>query len=229
MRAFTLIEILIVLVLLAAISAVTLPAVFGRFEDRAFETARTRVELAGMLCRADAIRSGELRELVAVTDGAGLTELFSARLVVEPDNGFEPGFDDELGVADDEPIRRLLVSLPEHVTITTRESAGTDTADRDDLVFDLPDDVLDDFFGAEPTPTSGAAGIADPAPLVIAVFLPDGTAQPVARHRIEQRSGRAATIEVGALTGGITTSEIVRAAGAEFDGFGDEPILGPGP
>ncbi len=210
MRAFTLIEVMIAILLVVAISAATLPAVFGRLGDRAFETARTRVELAAMLCRADAIRSGGLRELVAIESKAGITELFTRQIIDTNENeNHDPV----------EPIRRFLIELPARCTVV----AGSDDHAGDDDragVFDLPDDVLDEMFADEPALRGDEI-------ITIAVFLPDGSAQPLASCRIVGRGrggGRTAAISVGALTGSIRTHEFEPAATDEPDRV---PELGP--
>lgn len=69
-RAFTLIELLIVVGVLVALSAIALPYVTGMAERQAFDAAVERVVSQAASARAYAQREGVVVELVALDDGA---------------------------------------------------------------------------------------------------------------------------------------------------------------
>jgi prepilin-type N-terminal cleavage/methylation domain-containing protein len=70
-RGFTLVETLITLVLLAALTGLVLPVVIGRFDPMAFDEAARQLEAALRLAQADAKRSGTVVRVTASRPAAG--------------------------------------------------------------------------------------------------------------------------------------------------------------
>lgn len=153
-RAFTLIETLIVLAILAAVAALVLPGTVGQLRAARTDQITRDIILAADSCRSQAIRTGQPWRLILTQRGV------THSLAIEP----LPRAADQASPAReapaDEPLlsatRQELLTLPDACRIAAPESSSQ--ADRSETDADAP------------APSSSPD---DAEPL--AVFLPDGS------------------------------------------------------
>jgi prepilin-type N-terminal cleavage/methylation domain-containing protein len=110
---FTLLELIVVVALLAALAGMALPALLSRVGGSTLEAVKARLAAAASLCRADAQRRSESLEL-AVRGFQGRTILVSRPAIAE--DGAPP--DDE-----------LLLELPDGYAISLTPPGGDEPGD----------------------------------------------------------------------------------------------------
>jgi len=219
--AFTLIETLITIALLVMLAAVVLPNLAPRIAERRFRDAQQRVELAAVMCRAEAMRAGEARVLVAREDADGVWRFYAEPLTPESAESSYPMQPDRLDIEapEFEPAREPLLELPEGCSIT------------DELPQTDADELLEPFEELQPElPDLADAGFvepeSEPAPsFVLAAFLPDGRAVTPAELYLLGPGERAATIRIGVWTGAAHVEPI--APEPDADAFGELADLTP--
>lgn len=194
-RGLTLLELLVAISLVAALAALSAPVLDRALSDRAFASAGQMVEQHLLLARAHA---QALRQPVEVVFDAGARRLrcrwFEAgrRLLddeagptAEPpefaSGGSSPG--DEVPESIPEPW--AIQFLPGSATITDRSPAAEEGDPLESSLMPLPEDAPD----------------AAPAPLRLAVFLPDGSILLGAPSWLRDGDGRAATLAINPFTG----------------------------
>lgn len=162
-RGLTLVELLAALALLLLLLALSLPAVQGRMAGARFDSARTQVEAAIVVCRAEAQRQGRVLALTVGPTGRGELGLF-----MEPiDAAAAAGAIDRAGGEE-----RL-----------AGERGASDTSKPPPLWGALPEGVV---VSDQPPQHKGDASLATveeqftppgaPGRMTIAVFFPDGSA-----------------------------------------------------
>lgn len=163
---FSLIELLIVIAILAALTGIALPAMQGWIARARFdETAR---QLPGLfaIVRADARRDGVARRIVAWRDGAGRTRI-AAETIERPARA-GPG---EVGAAEApavEPKRTAVAELPPGCELSMGTGATDEAGDGE----------------------AGRGASAPETPATIVVYLPDGSAVTPARAVLRGPGGK---------------------------------------
>ncbi len=242
-RALTLLETLVTVALLAALTALVMPALMGRLAPMAFDEAARQAQSAIRLAQADArergvpIRITAMRagpndpfELIATPIEGDWAQAWEETLSAEPeDDAFAlPGPDRPLPDSFiPEPAfgavsGKLILRLPPRVKV--ERSSGADEAD--DL---LP---MPPGFNGDPPEPQAAQGFADSTgrTIVIAILLPDGSAVVAPGAAIVGEDGRRAVFHVEHWTGRVTCRrEVTRDEGVvDEDEFGleDEEATG---
>jgi prepilin-type N-terminal cleavage/methylation domain-containing protein len=129
-RGLTLVEVLIALAVVAVLSALALPAVWGRVSDAKVRAASRQVEAAVSSVRAHAQRDGRAFSLIATVDNRG------TRLIAEPVEEATEG--NEAGTAG----RRMLGVLARDVMLSSEAAENGQTGRSSDEVVSQPLRVL---------------------------------------------------------------------------------------
>ncbi|MDQ7013745.1 MAG: type II secretion system protein [Planctomycetota bacterium] len=219
-RAFTILEIMIVVLIVTAISAVVIPTLVGRVAESKLGGAVRAVEFAAALAAAEAMQRGEVVAFVAERDGEAWVlyaepiepeRIGSVFVRASGDELFEPMPDEG------QPRPRVELASFEGVEIRDQPvlrmspgMGGVGGFDEDPFATDAEGDEADaERFGLD-VPT---------ARWVLGVFFADGSARPgptvylIVDDGREQRSAR-----LRPLTGGIDVATV--------DPFGDAPPEG---
>jgi len=191
-RAFTLIELLIVVGVLVALSALALPYVTGMAERQAFDAAVERVVSQAASARAYAQREGVVVELVAVEDGARIEARTVDLLAAAPETGGGAGAGGVRGVdGRDAAMRgtkaaqtlrremeRRVEAVAARVGAEAPGAAGDGRIREPWAVNELAPDAV---AGTEPPAELDARPEFTPAEgdVRLALFLPDGSAAAV--------------------------------------------------
>ncbi len=193
----TLLELLIVLVIIAMVAAIAWPNVAAAWRENSFTASMGLTESALSNARLDAMRRGEAlnAEVEERANGAIVLVLSRAAggVASDTDGGLLP---DDLAsrpgaTEDDDPEWKQMVplSLPSGYRIIDPT-----------LEPDPADPMAASAF--EPVAPIGGLG-AEPDPLPLATFFPDGSALSVGRLALVDARGRRAWIEVGAVSGRV--------------------------
>ena len=214
-RAFTLIELLIVVGVLVALSALALPYVTGMAERQAFDAAVERVVSQAASARAYAQREGVVVELVAVEDGARIEARTVDLLAAAPETGGGAGAGGVRGVdGRDAAMRgtkaaqklrremeRRVEAVAARVGAAAPGAAGDGRIREPWAVNELAPDAV---AGTEPPAELDARPEFTPAEgdVRLALFLPDGSAAAVRELWITD-GARAARIAIDPLLGEV--------------------------
>lgn len=185
-RAFTLIELLIVVSVLVALSALALPYVTGMAERQAFDAAVERVVSQAASARAYAQREGVVVELVAVEDGARIEARTVDLLAAAPETGGVRGVDGRdaamRGTKAAQTLRREMERRVEAVAARVgAEAPGAAGDGRIREPWAVNELAPDAVAGTEPPAELDARPEFTPAEgdVRLALFLPDGSAAAV--------------------------------------------------
>ena len=235
-RAFTLLEVIITLVLIATATALVLPALFGRVAPVAFEESIGQLQAALRLAQAEAARDGLPMRITGSQPSAN-AEFIVVASPVDPDDDPAELWLDTLRSDDEDatPIMGPMLPTPD-AALPARAIADVEgrvilrlprwvrlerTGGVDDVAFDVPPG----FPGLEGTPPIPA----EPAPpldgpLTLALILPDGSLAVSPGAAIVAEDGRRAMIGVDPWSGRATvTIEEVPADPFGLDPFGLDP------
>ncbi|HRQ75807.1 MAG TPA: prepilin-type N-terminal cleavage/methylation domain-containing protein [Phycisphaerales bacterium] len=174
-RAFSLIELLIVIALLLAVAALTLPGLTGVLDARAFDAAVDSISQQLILARAEAQSAGRAMEVVYQPDpprvvvrpfeaaqrAASESEFRTARRRGEAEDGFDAAGE----AADELAWNWAMIDLPDGVRMSVRPPAN----------------LFIEASAAGPVPVDMLAAAAEedaqpPRPIRLAVFMADGSA-----------------------------------------------------
>lgn len=224
MRAtgFTLLEVVVTLAIVIALSAVVVPSVSGRLGGESASAVMREIRAGVAMGRTDAIRDSEPRRVVFVTDAGGrVTRLVSRGLekrgAIAPVPRFVgPILDDPAPVAvDQEDSEVVLLELPRGTRVSRRapvvEGLDGATADR----FDPEADWDTGLEGPDPETWDQERG---ESAVTLGVLLPTGAAVGGATVFVTLPGG--VTLEAGldAWTGGaIVTRWIAPSPEGEWD------------
>lgn len=188
--AFTLLEMLLVLAILVAITAVTIPVVERMYDTHRIQQAAVEVRIALSAARLRAVDGGEPVECRFEPDGRRLV------ILARRDGSVRFGSDvDHDAAAGQSSAARIHVELPEPLYFWTADDARLRFEGQ--AARELADD-------------STLAGRKWSAPIV---FAPDGSSSD-ARFEIHDREGRAVRLDVRGLTGAASSStSVTRSAG----------------
>lgn len=240
-RALTLMEVLIVLAILGAMLALTMPFVLDRLAENAFSSAIDQVRGQVALTRAQAMARGESLE-IRYLPASGRVEVrpFAAgnRAIGEREFGVrERGRSGlELDVAPDDSLDPVYlgswarVALPGGVRIT-QEPPSPPLADEFAFNDGLPPVIDGRAPGSGTGMSPGAAHDDDAEALRLAVFLPDGSVLLARPLWLVDEEGRAARIELNIWTGRLTLAREDAASNPDgfastgFDETEDDPFV----
>lgn len=199
-HGFTIVELLIVVGLMAAMAAIVSPIVFDRLRTTREQETVEQVNAAIGSARLDARREGRPLLLSAAIEVDGRVAL---RLAPAEDM-LVPG--------------RVVLTLPERFTI---ERGGGDAAEDLQRVAET-----DDAFVPPPMPGEAER---PPEPELLGAFLPDGSAIAPDSFVIVAPSGTRTTVRIGAWAGpaGEGDGEEPEEGAGDEAGFGGEGPLGP--
>lgn len=226
--AFTLLELLVVLGLILAIGAISLPTVLDGVERRRFDSAIDDAIGTLRLARAHARLESITIEVVAIEDSDSETRLLAraidlARFAADDAEGSEstraigePWAERVLAVrlvADDEDSPPESDGERPAEIHSTRSSTETRSSPADPLAIE----------GALEGEIEGAGrGRSRPRATRIAIFASDGSAPVVAALRLRDDHGRRATVRVNPWTGLAALDRGV-GAGPAFEPISDSP------
>jgi len=179
-RAFTLIELMIALAIVAMLAGIVLPIGLSRLNADAFVQAQRQLEAAVGIGRAESQRTGALVKLIAADGGVTLFSHAHRPLEESTDTGRKRST----------PGREFVLELPAGVRIE---------AD--------PDTEADEGIAAgedAPSPGSPAASSEQvPADLGVCVLMPDGTVVTSGPLVLVARDGKRARIDFNPWTGSL--------------------------
>lgn len=235
-RAFTIIEIMVVVLLASAISAILIPTLVGRVTGSKLDGASSAIRFGAAIAAAEAKRNGEMTVFVAEKDGAEWV------LYAEP---IEPeqietvlgrrsidGLPEELPEEESPQRKRVEVGSFEGVEIRDErlvallpeeESAGVSA---EELFGVVPESEEGDDFGMGVGPGVGDS----PERWVFGVYFADGSARPgrvlflVADEGRRQRS-----VRMRPLTGSMQIEPVDAFAEAPAEEGGEEVGVPPPP
>ena len=220
-RGFTLIEVLAVIAILVVVTAISLPAIEGRLGGARFDAALRRVDAGLAWARAEAQRGGiALRvETQQTPDGAGLFLEPLDTVETSAAQPTKPGAEGSKASPPAEPFAVLDLGLtlsdqpPDVETI----SGGPVT----NLPAAIPMTSSNPLEGASPADAA--------APLILATFLPDGSAMASGLVYLVGFD-RAASLRVNHWTGGvlITAIDLSAAAGGPSADAPKKSVRGDG-
>lgn len=239
-------EVLIALGIVVAISAVVVPWSFGWLGGRELDNAEDRLAMHLMMARAAAREEGKPVEVVA---GAGGVEARWLAEGKESDEAFDEAFDGDFNGdfsgdfsgESDEPRGRVdslfrespesargfsasinadwaVFELPAGVEIDVAQAADADRADGAGL------EEIDAIASASDS-VERPAGTSSGIPQTLAIFLPDGTVIMAPVFLLRTDAGAIRRMRVDGTTG---RPKAVDAARAPADGF-DRPEFDPEP
>lgn len=225
-KGASLLEVLVALGIVVAISAVVVPWSFGWLGGRELDSAEDRLAMQLMMARAAAREKGRPVEIVAGSRGVEARWLEDAS---------EESYDGEAdGRADGRSLFRespesgrgfrasinaewAVFELPDGVAIDLAQSSDADGADVPDAT-DL-DRVASDSkaAGARGSANGGAGGGSDGAPQTLAIFLPDGTVIMAPVFLIRTDAGAVRRMRIDAATGRPKAVESMPVPATGFD------------
>lgn len=219
-RAFTLIEVTIALAIALALSALTLPALGRWLRDGAFRESCRRVESGLEVCRAESVRRGVAVAALgrARADGSWVIELSPLDGQAEPD-----GDAGDIGSETTSQTGTGSARLP---SVGGQGSVGL--AGSASPVVRRVVAVLDPGMSFSPgvADSAGEAGHdsthLSPVEIVLAVFLPDGSALAESGTALQDPHGAAAELRVNSWTGAATMTALSRAPGSTVAGHAGE-------
>lgn len=175
---FTLVEVAVALALLVMIGGLVFPTLAGMIGRASFSEGAARVESVASICRAEAMRRGQVIELVYRRDGRARPYLIGRRGEHAAPEPSDQARDD---TQHPEPWPAFLVEeLPPGFDVRPAPTGEDDAADE-------------------------APPVADE--IVIAVFLPSGAASPGESLVVRSRDGREGVLSVNAWTGAVRVSD----------------------
>lgn len=222
-RAFTIIEIMVVVLLATAISAILIPTLVGRVTGTKLDGAASAIRFGAAIAAAEAKRNGEMTVFVAERDG---DEWVLYAEPIEPERittvfGTEP-----LGMPPEEMPEE---ELPRRKRVEVASFDGVDIRDAR-LVALLPEEESDgvsaeELFGVVPESEQeidlglgfGPGAGETPERWVFGVFFADGTARPGPTLYLSADDGRRQrSVRMRPLTGTMQIETV--------DPFGEAPI-----
>ena len=235
-RAFTIIEIMVVVLLASAISAILIPTLVGRVTGSKLDGASSAIRFGATIAGAEAKRNGEMTVFVAERDGS---EWVLYAEPIEPaqietvlghgsfDRSPEEMPEEELprrkrvevAAFDGVDIRgeRLVALLPEE------ESDGVSV---EELFGVVPESEEDDDFGLGAGPGAGES----PRRWVFGVFFADGSARPGRTLFLTADGGRRQrSVRMRPLTGTMQIETVDPFAEAPLEEGGEEGVVPPPP
>lgn len=218
-RGFTLIEVVLVLTLLVALGAIVLPAVGTLLGPTLFEETVERVRAELLLARADAQRDGVVVRVTAEPVGrAESREDLSWRVVSRRVDLFarppEGGDGSILGAGEDAPLGgdeelaagALLLALPRGVRFA--EPGDEPGSQIEDGRPEASERATEPPAMEQEEEESAAALDAEPRPIVLAIFMPDGSALASTETLLVGSDGRRATLSVSRWSGRVSVGAI---------------------
>lgn len=189
-RAFTLIEVVIALGLVLLLAGLALPTLIGLTSGAALREGESCVESVAAICRAEAMRRGQVIELAARENADGVTVLLGRRADSAPVSGAGDAPDGDAAASDPWPAF-LVEELPRGCAViedvAERESTGR----------------------AEDGGPAAPGGSATPRKAVlIAAFLPSGAAAVKGATKLHAKDRREASIGVNGWTGAVRVTPI---------------------
>ena len=209
-RAFTLIELMIALAIVAMLAGIVLPIGLSRLNADAFAQAQRQVEAAVGIARADAQRTGVHVKLIAVVDGGVVLFSQAHGAADRPDTSGKRSL----------PRREFVLELPTGVQIESEPDTEEEHANQDG------DEVR--------TAREGSASASDGSSateLALCVLMPDGTVVPGEPVLLVARDGKRARIEFNPWTGALTFLPVTAAhvaGAADASAPAPDPTRGPG-
>lgn len=183
---FTLLEMLLVLAILVAMTAVTIPVVSRMYDAHRIQQAAMEVRTTLSAARLRAVDGGEVFECRFEPDGRHLV------ILAHRDRGIRFGSDDiGSSPANQRPAEGIHVELPQPLYFWTADNSRERLEDR--ALLELADgNLLGNRSWSAPV-----------------VFAANGTSNN-AEFEIRDRAGRAVQLEVRGLTGAASASTLVK-------------------
>jgi len=213
--AFTLIEVTIALAIALALAALTLPPLGRWLRDGQFREACRRVESGLEVCRAESVRRGAAVAAVCRTRGDGIWVIESSPLEERPEAEVGP---QESGGSTGSPVPG---GQP-------RARGGSDVENADGTGRPSPllrravvvlDSGMSFLVGSAAAPSDSDRAPSVPAvEVVLAVFLPDGSASGETGATLRDRHGTMAQLRVNSWTGTATMIAVSRASDTAVTG-----------
>lgn len=188
-RAFTLIEVVIALGLVLLLGGLALPTLIGLTSGASLSESESRVESVAAICRAEAMRRGQVIELAARENADGVTVLLGRRADSAPVSGAGDAPDGD-GAASDPWPAFLVEELPRGCAVIEDVAERESTGRAED--------------GGRAGPGAEDGGSAAPRKeVLIAAFLPSGAAAVRGATKLRAKDGREASIGVNSWTGTV--------------------------
>ncbi|MCA9298694.1 MAG: prepilin-type N-terminal cleavage/methylation domain-containing protein, partial [Phycisphaerales bacterium] len=209
-RGFSILEVLVVVVLLGAIVAISLPFLGTRVEERAWAEAGTQIQDTVIRLRAESQRSGKAIRLTVEHRGAAVRLV---RQDLDLQGSFDPDAFENADTEWGEVAQAFLDTFDRPMTPVLTLPDGVDLLDADprlDASFGVPTElggVVDaglDAFGVE----------FDDDPVTLCVFLPDGSVMRGTSFYLYDED-RLARLDVSTWTGDVTWNPL------DLDATGD--------
>jgi Tfp pilus assembly protein FimT len=210
-RAFSLVEVLIAIGLVATVAALAAPAVLGRLERGSFKAAQDSLAAAVRTTRDRAMRENAVLELLARTTAGEPVRFMVATHDGRSDVANESDFGEFAGLANDaipesaappdpgsENERRAeeVARLPDGLTVQRQDDVATGV----DALLDLPPEAMDG-----PPIVDPLTGEAEADEVLIAIVLPSGIVIPEQDLLLAASDGgRYARISINRWTGATT-------------------------
>lgn len=231
-RAFTILELMIVVTLLVAMTGLVMPSVLNRLGDSLVASSLQQIEATASECRSRAQQEGRALRLIAKVRRAGTVGLYIERIgeteSISVDDTASDGFGAEASIGLQDSFGGSAAS-PVYV-LPAGFSFSRTLPLVDDGFFRDPSARDDDSVGGDASDENAMAGsfMVDPGgrALTLAVYLPDGTA--IAERPLFLRTGEETyAIEINRWTGGVTSTR-VRLDDDDFGGgaSGDDDFGG---
>jgi type II secretory pathway pseudopilin PulG len=236
---FTILELMIVMTLLVAVTGLVMPSVLNRLGDSLAASTLSQIEATTTECRSQAQQEGRALRLIARERAAGTVGLYIERIgetdaistgfAIESNDGTEmdpdAGLMDAWGGSVSSPVLVLPAGFSFSRTLPLPDEGGFN-----DPSLNERDSARDAVGGVEDDEMGGASFMGDleRMSMTLAVYLPDGTAI-VERPLYLRADGQVYEIEINRWAGGVTTTRIrLDDEGAMDDGGFDERGFGRG-
>lgn len=209
-RAFTIIELMVVVLIVTAISAIIIPGLAARVAGSRLDGAVRAVEFGAALASGEAMRRGEIVALVAERDRDGSWVLWAetvapdrAASVLSPEDGESGPMEEVPPEGGERPARTEVGSF-----------AGVELSRevRPPAMAGAPGPMEAGVADQEPFGGEGAEepfGGRSPERWVLGVFFPDGSARAGATVYLASEDGREQrSVRVRALAGGVESAVV---------------------
>lgn len=233
-RAFTILELMIVVTLLVAMTGLVMPSVLNRLGDSLAASSLQQIEATASECRSRAQQEGRAIRLIAKVRRAGTVGLYIERIgeteTISVDDTVSDGFGAEASIGLQDSFGGFAASpvyvLPAGFSFSRTLPLVDDGFFRDPSVAD--DDSVGGGAPGENAMTDSFMVDPGARALTLAVYLPDGTA--IVERPLFLRTGdETYAIEINRWTGGVVSTRVrlddedgIGSGGSGGDGFGDD-------
>lgn len=233
-RAFTIIEIMVVVLLATAISAILIPTLVGRVTGSKLDGASSAIRFGAAIAGAEAKRNGEMTVFVAERNGNEWVlyaePIEPAQIEAVLGRGSLDGLPEEM--PEEELPRRKRVEVGSFEGVDIREERlvaslpeeESDGVSAEELFGVVPESEEDDDFGFG----AGSGAGESPRRWVFGVFFADGSARPGRTLFLTADEGRRQrSVRMRPLTGKMQIETVDPFAEAPVEEGGEEVVVPP--